>query len=113
MTWSGREFGRFLCPQEVKQFVWRVAHNSLPLKMGMKRRHIDLETRCPVCIIFDEDGGHCFMKCKGVCQCWREMDMEMIQVKLLEKKNSNEFVKEILNFKLELATESSVLNTRP
>lgn len=53
------------------------------------------------------------MKCKGVRQCWREMDMEMIQVKLLEKKNSNEFVKEILNFKLELATESSVLNTRP
>ena len=45
------------------------------------------------------DGGHCFLKCKGVRQCWREMNMEMIRVRLLAKENSKEFVREILHFK--------------
>ncbi|KAF8732917.1 hypothetical protein HU200_015267 [Digitaria exilis] len=25
---------------------------------------MDIDTRCPVCWRFDEDGGHCFLKCK-------------------------------------------------
>jgi hypothetical protein len=70
---------------------------SLPLKMNIKRRNIDLDTRCPVRNRFDEDGGHCFLKCKGVRQCWRELDLEGFRVQLLESANSREFVGEILN----------------
>jgi hypothetical protein len=58
---------------------------------------------------FDEDDNHCFLKCKGVRQCWREMNVEMIRVRLLEKENSKEFVREILNFKLELSTKVFLL----
>ena len=62
------------CPPKIKQFIWRVAHNSLALRMNIKRRHIELDTRCPVCARLDEDGGHCFLKCKQVKQCWRELN---------------------------------------
>lgn len=36
------------CSQKIKQFIWRLAHNSLPLKMNIKQKGIDLDTRCPV-----------------------------------------------------------------
>ena len=31
----------------------------LPLKMNIKRKGIDLDTKCPVCLCLD-DGAHCF-----------------------------------------------------
>ncbi|KAF8762953.1 hypothetical protein HU200_008799 [Digitaria exilis] len=35
--------------------------------MNIKHRGIqDVDTRCPVCRRLDEDGGHCFLKCKIV-----------------------------------------------
>jgi hypothetical protein len=57
---------RLNCWLKIKQFIWLVAHNSLALKLCIKRRHIDLDTRCPVCWRMDDDGGHCFLKCKYV-----------------------------------------------
>jgi hypothetical protein len=37
------------CPPKIQQFVWRFAHNSLPLKMNIKRRGMDCDTRCVCC----------------------------------------------------------------
>ena len=71
-----KKIWRLKCPPRIKQFIWRVAHNSLAFKLNIKRRHIDLDTRCPVCWRLDEDGGHCFLKCKIVRQCWRELQLE-------------------------------------
>jgi hypothetical protein len=31
--------------------------NSLPLCMNQKRRGMDVDTRCPLCLRIDEDGG--------------------------------------------------------
>lgn len=70
-------------PLKIKQFVWRVAHNSLAFKQNISRRGVRLDTRCPVCFRFDEDGGHCFMKCKPVRQCWRELGLEQVTLSLL------------------------------
>ena len=42
---------------KVKMFVWRVAHNSLQVKLNIARRGVDLDTRCPMCWRLDEDGG--------------------------------------------------------
>ena len=47
-----------------KHFMWRIANNSLPLRMKLKRKGIELDTRCPVCYRFDEDGGHYFLNAK-------------------------------------------------
>ena len=37
---------------------------------------MDIDTRCPVCWGLDEDGRHCFLKCKFVKQCWRALNLE-------------------------------------
>jgi hypothetical protein len=58
-------------PPKIKQFLWRVGHNSLAMKLNIKRCGIDLDTRCPICWRLDEDGGHCFLKCKAARACWR------------------------------------------
>ena len=51
---------------QAKQFLWRLAHNSLPLRWNIQRRGMDIDTRCPLCQRFDEDGAHLFFKCKPV-----------------------------------------------
>ncbi|XP_066395703.1 uncharacterized protein [Miscanthus floridulus] len=50
--------------QILKHFLWRLARNSLALKLNIQGRGIKLDRRCPVCRL-DEDGGHCFLKWKA------------------------------------------------
>ncbi|KAE8803593.1 hypothetical protein D1007_20544 [Hordeum vulgare] len=64
-------------------FLWRFALNSLPLPMNIKQKNVELDTRCPVCNRFDEDGGHLFLKCKAVRQIWRSLDLEDTRIAML------------------------------
>lgn len=70
------------CPNKVNMFIWRMVHNSLPLRSNNSRRNIELDTRCPLCHRFDEDGGHLFIKCKYSKSCWGELLMEDIRLTL-------------------------------
>jgi len=74
---------KIACPPKVKLFLWRLGHNSLPLRMNILRRGMEIDTRCPVCWRLDEDGGHCFLKCKMVKKLWRHMNLEHIRIQLL------------------------------
>lgn len=76
---------------KIKQFLWRVAHNSLAFKLNIRRRGILLDTRCPVCFRYDEDGRHCFLKCKPARHCWRELQLEAERASLLEAVSSEDF----------------------
>jgi|UPI0001A83224 hypothetical protein len=40
---SGR---RSNCPNKVKHFIWRFAHNSHPLRKNLERRGMKLDTKC-------------------------------------------------------------------
>jgi hypothetical protein len=42
----------------ILHFLWRVATNSLPMRTKLKLRGLDVDTKCPLCLRFDEDGGH-------------------------------------------------------
>jgi hypothetical protein len=86
------------CPPKIRQFVWRLAHNSLAVKMNISRRNIVLDTRCPICKRFDEDGAHCFLKCKHVRKCWKELQLEDVRCLLLNIQSSEEFIRIILTF---------------
>jgi hypothetical protein len=70
-------------PNKVLHFLWRMATYSLPVRMKLKRRGMDVDTRCPVCYRFDEDGGHCFLKCKPVRKLWCLTQLEHIRSKLV------------------------------
>jgi hypothetical protein len=63
------------CLPKIKQFVWRLAHNSLPLMMSIRRQGIDCDTRCVCCKRLDEDGGHLFLKCKEMKDLWHKLGM--------------------------------------
>jgi ribonuclease HI len=83
---------------KVMQFVWRLAHNSLPMRRNIARRGMSIDTRCPVCFRLDEDGGHLFFKCKQVKHCWRAMQMEDVRLSLVEKASGADVVKEVMKF---------------
>jgi len=56
-------------PNKVKMFIWRFAHNSLPVRRNLTRRGMKLDTICPVYRRLDEDCGHMFFQmqaCKDV-----------------------------------------------
>jgi hypothetical protein len=69
-------------PSKVKIFTWRLCHNSLPTRMNIKRKRVELDTVCPMCNRADEDGGHLFLKCKKVKPIWRNFLLEDIRLKL-------------------------------
>jgi hypothetical protein len=88
-------------------FIWRLAHNSLPVRRNVARRGVDLDTRCPVCQRFDEDCGHLFFKCKYVKMCWRGLDIEDVRTELLNCPSGKETITKI--WKLEKAKQMKVI----
>jgi hypothetical protein len=64
------------CPPNVRQFLWRIAHDSIPHRCNIARKGIDIDPLCLVCGRLNEDGAHLFLKCKGVKQIWRNMGLE-------------------------------------
>ena len=77
---------------KVRQFVWRLVHNSLPVKKNIQGRLGLIDTLCPVCKRFDEDGGHCFLKCKHMRRCWLELGLSYLREELIELRSSREVV---------------------
>jgi hypothetical protein len=63
---------------------------------------MEIDTRCPVCKRLNEDGGHCFLKCKFVKQCWRAVGLEAIRCKLSELSSARQVAEYILNLKEEV-----------
>lgn len=82
---TGTKSGIYLSqvPNRLKMFTWRQAHNSLAVRRNIARREVKRETICLMCDRADEDCGHLFMKCKGVKECWRAMDVEQVRVQML------------------------------
>jgi hypothetical protein len=70
-------------PSKLKMFIWQLAHNSLAIRMKIKKLGVELDTRCPVCQRLDEDGGHTFLKCKKVKECWNFLGLTETRNKLL------------------------------
>uniref|UniRef100_A0A0A9QEY0 Uncharacterized protein n=1 Tax=Arundo donax TaxID=35708 RepID=A0A0A9QEY0_ARUDO len=85
------------CPHKVKIFVWRLAHNSLPIKRNLQSKGLDLDTRCPVCFRFDEDGGHILFKCKYAKRIWRELLLDEHRTVMVGFQSSKEVISYILN----------------
>lgn len=48
------------CPGKVRHFLWRLAHNSLAVHMNLKRRGMELHSRCVMCNRLTRTGPICF-----------------------------------------------------
>jgi hypothetical protein len=84
---------------KIKQFVWRFAHNSLPLRMNIKRRGMECDTKCVCCQRLDEDGAHLFLRCKEAKKIWRELKIEEERLILCECRDAKEVVHQMLNMR--------------
>lgn len=84
------------CPPNVRQFLWRIAHDSLPHRASIARRGVPSDPLCQVCRRLDDDGAHTFLRCKGVRQVWRQMGLEEQRCKLLLCEGPKEMIQSIL-----------------
>jgi hypothetical protein len=57
-------------PQNVKNFLWRLARDILPTRGRLKRKRLSLDTICPLCFEAEENRDHLFMRCRLVQQTW-------------------------------------------
>jgi hypothetical protein len=86
-------------PPKVQQFIWRLAHNSLPLRMNIKQRGIECDTLCQCCKRLDEDGAHLFLKCKVVKQAWQRLGLEEVHERMCKKQTAFAMIEELLALK--------------
>jgi hypothetical protein len=82
-------------PNKLKMFVWRLAHNNLAHRTWIQRLGVELDTSCPVCKRLDEDGGHIFLNCKKVKECWSRLGLGAMRESLLMCKNAHELLAKI------------------
>lgn len=74
---------KLACPNKIKHFWWRCAHNSLATRSNLVRRGVKIEDpKCLFCNRMHEDGGHLFVNCKEVKPLWRMLGYETIRIKL-------------------------------
>ena len=80
-----------------------LSHNCLPLRMNIARRGMEIDTRCPVyvCARLDEDGAHCFLKCKHVKKCWHSLNLERERLQLINLHSAREVIEVILQMNRE------------
>lgn len=87
------------CPTKVKHFLWRMAHESHPLRCSLARWGMDISTICPVCGRDNEDGTHLFFKCILAKQVWNLLALEDTRKKLAAQFSAIEALSVILEAK--------------
>jgi hypothetical protein len=97
------------CLPKVKQFMWRLAHNSLPLRMNIKRRGIECDTLCVCCKRLDEDGAHLFLKCKEAKEVWSMLKMGDVRDRMCTLESAGDVLQEIMLLNQEQKTLSCCL----
>ena len=64
-----KQVWKLSCPKKMIHFLWRLGHNSLALRINLKRRGMKLDTACVMCGRFDEDGEHLFFQVQMCSAC--------------------------------------------
>jgi hypothetical protein len=79
------------------------------MRSKISQKGIDLNTACLVCCRYDEDGAHCFLKCKEVRRIWGVVGLEQHRMKLASLESSEEFVTEVLKLRNDICVTICVL----
>ncbi|WVZ48898.1 hypothetical protein U9M48_000292 [Paspalum notatum var. saurae] len=106
--WCGRNYGREMA-RKVTHFLWRLAHNSLALRMNLHRRGMDIDTKCVTCDRLDEHGAHLFFKCKQVTEIWKELKLEQVRLELADKDSAMEVIRDLVKLNEDAQVKVAVL----
>jgi ribonuclease HI len=96
-------------PNKIKHFIWRLAHNTTPFCINLRRKGMDISPLCPVCRAHHEDGGHSLFKCKRVKEIWRLCGLEEERIVLMRKITALETVEAMLSFSAEKSATIATL----
>ena len=91
------------CPNKVKRFLWRMAHDSHPLYCKLVHRGMEIDPHCPVCGTDIEDGGHLLFRRKLAKQVWNLLALEDRRHRLATQFSAMDAVSIILSEKEEIA----------
>jgi hypothetical protein len=92
-----KQLWKIPCIPKVKQFLWRLTHNSLPLRANIGRRGIKCDTLCACCRRVDEDGAHLFLKCKETKEIWTKLGLGELCSRLATYDHAGAVIHEILS----------------
>lgn len=90
------------CPKKMIHFLWRLGHNTLALRVNLRRRGMKIDTKCVMCERYDEDGAHLFFKCKGVRQVWANLQLDELWKELAGLFSVREVMEAILKLNVEM-----------
>lgn len=96
-------------PSKVLHFLWRLSTHSLPLRTKLHNRGMKVDTRCPLCFRLDEDGGHCFIKCKNVKEVWRKALLDHVRLQLINCDDAVNFMDTIFSLNEEDKIKTCIL----
>ncbi|XP_062099708.1 uncharacterized protein LOC133805540 [Humulus lupulus] len=65
-------------PPKVKDLLWRAAKGSLPTRLQLHLKHVDIEKNCPYCHGELESILHCLINCPFVQNCWRYSGLKVV-----------------------------------
>ncbi|KAF7817649.1 uncharacterized protein G2W53_031618 [Senna tora] len=55
---------------KIKNFIWRLVKNAIPVKDNLARRKMKVDNRCPLCLKDSETIEHCFIYCDRARAIW-------------------------------------------
>lgn len=58
-------------PHKIKVFLWRVCGNTIPVRIRLHNRGVNVPTVCPICDKDIEHLIHIFFECDFARSCWR------------------------------------------
>jgi ribonuclease HI len=108
-SFDWKKIWRLKVANKIKVFIWQLAHNSLPVKVNIAKRGIQLDTLCPVCRRFDEDLGHLFFKCKSMRLCWQLLNLEGMRELLLSQGSVQDILDKIWGCKEDIQQKIVIL----
>lgn len=57
-------------PNRIRNFLWRLAKNSLPTRFNLSRKGVQVDLLCPLCFQAVERQEHLFMQCPLAALVW-------------------------------------------
>lgn len=64
--------------------MWRVCHNSLPIRDNLRKRKITIDPICPLCGLFPKTIGHVLWSCAAATVVWMECNRKIQKLSILE-----------------------------
>nr|XP_025703912.1 uncharacterized protein LOC112805796 [Arachis hypogaea] len=57
-------------PQKIKMFLWKVAHNIIPVRANLKKKSLLTNSVCPICAQEEETSEHTLLLCDWTRAVW-------------------------------------------